>query len=49
MITYYHGGGNAGSGIINVKYEGLWSTVRDDNFDKENAKVVCAMVGYHTL
>jgi len=39
------GGNNVTSGRVEVKYHGVWGTVCDDEFGKEEGSVVCKMLG----
>lgn len=43
------GTGTEGLGTVKIYHEGQWGTVCDDVFDKNDARVVCAMIGHHTL
>ncbi|CAC5369481.1 DMBT1 [Mytilus coruscus] len=40
---------NAGQGTVNVYHESQWGSVCDDKFDVDDAKVICGMIGHHTL
>ena len=39
-------GGRATEGRVEVFADGSWGTVCDDNFDANDAVVVCRMLGY---
>ncbi|XP_052695703.1 uncharacterized protein LOC128174109 [Crassostrea angulata] len=41
-------GGDSNSGRVEILYFGQWGTVCDDNFDNNDAKVVCRMLGLAT-
>ena len=41
-------GPNARSGRVEIRHKGVWGTVCDDHFNKEEAKVVCRMLGFPT-
>ncbi|XP_060602751.1 scavenger receptor cysteine-rich type 1 protein M130-like [Ruditapes philippinarum] len=41
------GGSNSLEGTILIEHSGTWGTICDDNFDNTDAKVICAMLGYH--
>jgi len=34
------------AGRFMIKYGGIWGTVSDDNFDDDDAKVACYMLGF---
>ena len=39
-------GNNFTSGRVEVKYRGVWGTVCDDDFDPEEGRVICRMMGF---
>lgn len=43
------GGSNEGQGTVQVYHENQWGNICDDNFDKNDAKVLCKMIGHHSL
>ncbi|WAQ95385.1 NETR-like protein, partial [Mya arenaria] len=36
------------SGRVEIEYEGKWGTICDRDFDENDAKVICRMLGYNT-
>lgn len=38
-------GGNRCSGRVEIKFQGKWGTVCDDNFSKDHASVICKQLG----
>ena len=40
------GGREPHEGTIKVYAEGRWGTICDDNFDINDARVICRMLGY---
>ena len=45
---YLSGGSSPSEGTINVFHNGKWGSVCSNSFDKNDAKVVCGMLGYHS-
>ncbi|XP_052784595.1 uncharacterized protein LOC128220288 [Mya arenaria] len=43
------GGDNEQSGWVEVRYLGKWGVICDDSWDKNDAAVVCSMLGYNSL
>lgn len=43
------GGSDEGRGTIQIYHENQWGTICDDGFDVHAAKVICKMIGHHTL
>lgn len=41
------GGVYSWEGSVLVFHNGRWGTICDDNFDREDAQVICAMLGYN--
>ena len=39
-------GNNVTSGRVEVMYKGVWGTICDDNFDKEEGTILCKMLGF---
>ena len=48
-IIYLSGGHHPYEGTIHLKHNNVWGSVCDDAFDVNDAKVVCRMLGYHTV
>ena len=48
-IIYLSGGDHPYEGTIHLKHNNVWGSVCDDAFDINDARVVCSMLGYHTL
>ena len=40
------GGKDAKEGTVEIFYQGIWGTVCDDDWDIQDASVVCRMIGY---
>jgi len=40
------GGESANAGRLELCYDNHWGTVCDDNFNSDNARVVCRSLGY---
>ncbi|XP_063405745.1 deleted in malignant brain tumors 1 protein-like [Mytilus trossulus] len=38
-----------GQGTVSIYHESIWGSVCDDGFTTENAQVICATIGHHTL
>ena len=45
---YLSGGNVPSEGTINVLHNGVWGSVCSTSFDTNDARVVCAMLGYLT-
>jgi len=41
-----NGNGQSGAGRLEINYDGVWGTVCNDDFDNNDAKVACKMLGY---
>ncbi|XP_037084406.1 neurotrypsin-like [Pollicipes pollicipes] len=39
-------GGTNSSGRVELRYKGVWGTACDDDFDSEDAQVLCRMLGF---
>ena len=39
-------GGSANAGRLEIRYNNVWGTICDDEFDSRDAKVACRMLGY---
>lgn len=41
-------GGTLNAGRLEIRYNNIWGTICDDEFDARDAKVACRMLGYQT-
>ena len=39
-------GNSASEGRVELCTDGIWTTIRDDNWDYRDARVVCRQLGY---
>ncbi|XP_053553992.1 macrophage receptor MARCO isoform X1 [Bombina bombina] len=47
QVVRIAGGGNRGR--VEVKYNGEWGTICDDNWDMQDGKVICKMLGFSSV
>lgn len=47
--VYLSNGRNSGQGTVNIYHDSKWGSICDDEFNTDDAKVICAMINHHTL